>query len=454
MAQGGFLRSPRVRVLWGNINLSSYDGDQGFPKNTPVVYDVQVDVADQTEGATGSMKWDPTGAGADLYEWFVTKEEYMKKQITVEFFYPRGKKIVFFYVWAGQDISYGNDMTITIKLQSELAGLVNANPRNVAQAHDEKKGTGPVNVVDKLKEQYGMEKYKNIVQYNPFTLEYWRQVKIGTFYANDTTFGAAVNQVAKQTGDKVTANNIGGASLVVMPPVSWKDPKTGKQVEILNGAKIGAGKSPEANKRYGYLLGPAIITTMRRESSLPPPQKTNTNTPNTQQFVTNTKDSKTTPSQNPKPSPTAAAQNPQGASKPTSSPIGTANGRANPGVGNVDNPYGPDRQNAMNQENVSKLSLDTLMCPVLVGIKPNDMIYIPSLTGNFMEDWEVKSVGYTQSNGKVDVNIQATRVFATSSPMNEAGYKLMLAYAKEKKLVGPEATLENWDIYAWSLPEA
>jgi len=343
-------------------------------------------------------------------------------------------------------------MTITIKLQSELAGLINANPRNVAQAHDEKKGTAPVNVVDKLKEQYGVEKYKDIVQYNPSTLDYWKQVKIGTFYANDTTFGAAVSQMAKQTGDKVTPNNIGGSNLIVMPPISWKDPKTGKQVEVINAATIGAGKSPEAKLVYGYLLGPSIINTIRRESTLPPPQKTNTNTPNTQQFVTNTQGRTSNASQNPPTAGQVAAANTQTAAKPTSSPIGTANGRANPGVGNVDNPYGPDRQNALNQENVSKLSLDTLMCPVLVGVKPNDMLYIPSFTGKFMEDWQVKSVGYTQSNGQVTLNIQATRVFATSSPMNKNGYDTMLAYAKQQGLVGPNASLENWDKYAWSLP--
>jgi hypothetical protein len=453
MASGGFLSLPRVRVFWGDINLSAYNGDQNFPKDTPVVYDVQVDSSDQSEGGTGSMRWDPTGPGAALYEWFVTKEEYMKKQITVEFFYPRGKKIVFYYVWAGQEINYGNDMTITVKLQSELAGLVNANQRNVAQAYDEKKGTEPTNVVDKLKEQYGVTKYQDIVKYNPSVLDYWKQVKLGTFYANDSTFGAAVNQVAKQTGDKITPNNIGGASLIVMSPYSWKDPKSGKQPEVLNGATdIGAGQGPDPKLRYGYILGPSIIKSVRRDSSIPPPQKTNTNTPNTQQFVTNTKNEKDTASQQPPPNPTAEANNQQAAAKPTSSPLGTANGRANPGVGNIDNPHGPDRQNALNQENVSKLSCDTLMCPVLVGVKPNDILFIPSFTGKFIEDWEVKSVGYTQQNGNVTINIQATRVFGTAESMNKKASDKFLEFAKSQGLVGPDASLEKWDAYAWSLP--
>jgi hypothetical protein len=71
-----------------------------------------------------------------------------------------------------------------------------------------------------------------------------------------------------------------------------------------------------------------------------------------------------------------------------------------------------------------------------------------------MEDWEVKSVGYTQSNGKVDVNIQATRIFANSSPMNKTAYDKFLAFAKQQGLIGANATLENWDAYAWGLPPA
>ena len=146
------------------------------------------------------MKWDPTGPGGSLYEWFLNQEKYLKTQITVEYFYPRGKKVVFFFVWSGQSISYGNDMTIEVKLQSELAGLVNANQRSTAQAHDEKKGATAVTVVNNTLKQFGLDGYKNLVQYNPYTLEYWEKVKLASMYGNDWTVGNAISQVAKQTG--------------------------------------------------------------------------------------------------------------------------------------------------------------------------------------------------------------------------------------------------------------
>ena len=63
MTMGGFLRQPRVRVLWGTTNLSSYDGKGNFPAKTPLVYDVQVDLSAENEAPTASMKWDPTGPG-------------------------------------------------------------------------------------------------------------------------------------------------------------------------------------------------------------------------------------------------------------------------------------------------------------------------------------------------------------------------------------------------------
>jgi hypothetical protein len=36
--------------------------------------------------------------------------------------------------------------------------------------------------------------------------------------------------------------------------------------------------------------------------------------------------------------------------------------------------------------------------------------------------------------------------------MNKTAYDKFLAFAKEKKLVGANATLESWDAYAWGLP--
>jgi hypothetical protein len=132
--------------------------------------------------------------------------------------------------------------------------------------------------------------------------------------------------------------------------------------------------------------------------------------------------------------------------------LGPANARANPGIQNKDNPDGPTKQNILNQEGTATLQLDTYMCPVLTGIKPLDIIYIPNLKGNFIEDWIVDSVSYDQNDGRISLSITAKRSLGLGTPMVEAAAKEFLTYAEKNNLVGPTATLDAWDRYAWSLP--
>jgi len=438
---GGFLRLPRVRVLWGDVNLSAYSGGNGIEQGTPLVYDVQVNLNAENEAPTAEMKWDPTGPGFSVYESFIGDKEKLKTQITIEYFYPQGKKVTFIFLWAGQSISYGNDMTVTVKLVSELAGIVNGNIRSTAQAYDEKKGAAPQDFVEKLKKQFAMEKYPKILQYNKATLEYWKKVKLLNQYGNDWTFGNAVAALVKQTGDQAFPINISQSSVVVMPPFSWQ----GDKPETVEEASVSAPTTVDPTVRYGYFLGPSIINSVSRQSMWKPPQQSNDNTPGSQKFATNPQQATQT-QQNP---PTGPQQSTATTATGTTSPLGTSGGRATPSVASKENPKGPDRQNALNQEKGSELSFSTLMCPLLVGIKPHDILYIPSLKGGFIEDWIVQSVGYSQQNGSVEVSVQATRVLGLGAPMNKTEGEKFLKKAESLGLVGANASLDAWDLYAW-----
>jgi hypothetical protein len=456
MSNGGFLRSPRVRVLWGEINLSAYDGTSkgapAFPEKSPVVFDVQVDLSAEGDGPTAEMKWDPTGPGYAVYEWFISQPEYMQTQITIEFFYPRGKRVVFVFVWSGQSINYGNDMSVSVKMVSELAGLINANLRNTAQAYDEKKGASTLDVYKRAQKQFGLEKYEKILQFNETSLQYAKKAKIISAYGNDWTFGNNIANVAKQTGDTAMGINIGQASVVIMPPFSFKEKEGSAQEPVLNAATaIGPGQLPDVTKRYGYILGPSIIDSITRTSNWKPPQQDNDKTPGSQPRARDPRTGRFI-AQKPPTAPQVAQSNPEGAAKKTSAPLGTTNNRASLGIQNKDNPLGQDRQNALNDEKSSELSMDTLMCPILVGVKPHDILYVPSLTGKYIEDWIVQSVGYSQNNGQVNINLRATRELGLGKPMNEAAAKEFTDFAKSQGLVGPNATLEAWEKYAWDLP--
>ena len=438
----GNLILPRVRVSWAGINLSSYDGPGDFPRNTPAVYDVDVQLQSQTQEPTATMKWDPTGPGFSLYESFISNEEYMKSRIFIDFFYSGGKRIRFAFVWSGQSISYGNDMTLTVKMKTELEGLVNANIRNTAQAYDEKKGESYLNAIQKLKEQYGLE--KDLIIYEPKAKTSMEKAKLLNAYGSDRTYGASVASIVQQNGNTAFPTNIGEPSIVIFAPFSWKP----EENKILNGAtEIPPDTDPKPEQRYGYIVGPAIIDSLVRETEWKPPQQSNQNNPSTQAKARDPKTGryvKQTPATSGQ---IATTEN----SKETSSPLGTANARPNPGVTNLNNPDGPTKQNALEDERTASMSFQTLLCPVLVGIKPYDVVYIPSLTGNYVEDWIVESVNYDQNNGNVSVSVQATREYGLGTPMDAKNAETFKKFAEGKGLIGANATLENWEQYAWEL---
>jgi hypothetical protein len=453
MAATGFLISPRVRVFWGDINLSAYNGKKNFPQGAPLVYDVQVDLNAEGDGPTAEMKWDPTGPGYDLYEWFINPDggNYMGKTIMIEYFYPQGKKIVFEFVWSGQTINYGNDMVVTVKMMSQLAGLINANLRNTAQAHDEKTGAAALDVYKKAQKQFGLEKFDELVQFNETSASYAKKAKITAAYGNDWTFGNNVANIAKQTGDTAFGINIGTAAVIIMPPFSYKGKNT-PQEKVLNAATdLKPGELPDPKKRYGYILGPAIFNSISRSYNWKPPQQDNTKTPATQRLARNASTAATTLQTPPTPAQTSTAD-PQSANARTSSPLGASVNSASVNVLNKENPEAQARQDALNDEKASELTMDTMMVPVLVGIKPHDIVYVPSLNGEYIEDWIVQSVGYSQNNGDVKVNIRATRVLGSGVPMNEEAAKSFKTFSQKQGLTGPNATLEAWDAYAWGMP--
>ena len=437
----GNLLQPRVRVSWGEVNLSAYNGSGPFPQGNPLVYDVEVDLQKQTQAPTGTMKWDPSGPAFKVYESFISSEEYMKTRIYVDYFYVGGKRLRLAFVWAGQSVSYGVDMSVTVMLKTELDGQVNGNIRNHAQAHDEKKGASMTDALEKLSDQYKAD--KDLVKLTAKAEEDMKKAKVSSVYGQDQTYAAAVSNLAQQNGNTIFAHNIESPGMVVYTPFSWD-----KEGEVINAVEVPAGEGPKPEKRYGYLLGPSIISTLTRTSEWVQPQQTTQNTPSTQTRAQK-KRKKKNQQQNPPTSPENQLSDTQ---KPGSAPQGTANARANPGVQNVDNPDGATKQNLLTEEGGAKMNFQTMLLPVLVGIKPHDIVYVPSLTGDFIEDWIVDNVSYDQNDGRVSVSVSAQRVLGQGEPMNKSAAEKFTSYAKTNGLIGPNATLEAWERYAWSLP--
>ena len=435
----GNLIIPRVEVYWGKTNLTMYGEGDFSDDPQPLVYDVQVQLQDSNSNPTGSLSWNPSGAAWNVYQKFVSDTTKIQEQIVVRFFYANGKSVPFVFVWAGQQFSYGNDMSVHVTLKTELDGFTNATIRSIAQAYD--KDTKFTDAASRVQKQYGLDEYKKLIRMSKQAEKDMGEATLKTYYAKDVTFGSAVSNLAEQNGNQVFANNIGQANNTILTPFSWEAQQDSSEV-VEASASL---QIPDTTIRYGYLLGPGIIDAIQRTMEWTQPQANTQNKP--------------TPAVKPEPKdpakPSTSQQNPESnpqvqqkkAKKITSSPQGSALASPNPGVQNASNPNGPKKQDLLNKEKGSTLSANMFMAPVLVGIKPGDIVYIPSLqtdaADTYIEDWIVTSVNYVQNDGEISVSVSASRPYGLGTLINEKAGKKWKEKARTLK------TLEDWAAYGW-----
>ena len=426
---------PRVGVDWGGKNLTSYTGESFVSE--PMVYDVSVEMSMENNTPTGSMKWNPSGSGFAVYQKLLEKS--INDIITVKFYYEGAKKITFEFVWAGHQEVYGNENTVTIKLRSQLDGLINTDIRNTTQVYDEDKGVSYQAVLDKYKKQYGIK--DNLVKTSQKAAKDLNKAKLENAYRESETYGSAVANLVKQNGNFVFANNIKKANMAVFTPFSWK-PEEGDVTEP------GVSETDfDPSKRYGYLLGPSIINTLERTLEWTPPQQ-NTNTSALKQPLPTTNKPQPGVKDKQKNQKTGQEQ-----LEKKGAVSGPKNAEPNRGVRNTENEDGPTKQILLQKEGQSKLSTQVFACPAIMGIKPCDIVYVPSLKSGvpYIEDWIVETISYQQTNGGIDISIGATRIFTQEGLMNPAAGKKFKEKASSLNKEG-RAGIDAWQEYAWKLP--
>jgi hypothetical protein len=453
---GGDLLIPRCEVYWGDENITFFKGAEKWPGSDgpqPLVYNVKVSIHEEGQTPSGSMSWNPSALAYKEYERLV-KEKY-DQTIVVKYYYPGGPSIAFSFVWAGQTESYGRNMDITVRLMSELEGLTSSKIKNIAIAGD---GISLSRAIDITDEIFGLQNLT--IPKNPSVERELKKVKVLSNYTEGTSYSQSIENVVGQNGNLVFLSNIqvqgeGSIKGIIFPPYSWEgrklqngqlvdDPETQFDSRVIY-------RPPTKNRpvfgfsRYGYFLGPSIIDSMSKTSEWSPNQKTRRNTKSTSQKLSY-KVSENSISIDPGETQRLAAAD----ARSTNGSRGSYGSISRPGMRLEGNEDGEFKKELLQRERTAKLSTNLFMCPALTGIKPCDIIFIPSYSGESMEDWIVNSVEYEQSDGGVNISIQASREFALGRFMNPWNGLGWLKLANEFGLVGKYGSIENWVRYAWS----
>lgn len=428
---------PQIRVLWDGLNLCAYTFS-GEPDPQPLVFNVTVDCGQDNQWPTGSMSWNPTGPAYDVYEQLVKslKEDTV---ITITFGYAAygGPEISFGFNYSGTEITYGTDMAIKVDLACRAAWKSAASRNSMSIDNAEKfsdKGKDAVEVNEQVTGGYtGVRP----LEYNDCALRDAKEVKIKQVQIKDQTYGAVTNNMQKELGNKVFLSNIGtDGQAIAFAPLSWQGQK--KCGEIL--PPVSGASKVDPKKRYGYIIGPGIITSFTRKMEYSPPTQDKTSTSG---------NPKNPPQSNPKPQPPGQQTKPatttqKKAQKPNAKSVqATSSPSNNKGLQYSENPNGPQKQQALNEEEGVKITANIFMCPAMTGIKPQDVIYVPSLNGQIIEDYKVTSVTYTQDGGSFSVSVQGCRPYGLNSSMYPKEAEKFLQKAKTLK------TLSDWEHFAW-----
>lgn len=447
------LRIPRVEVFWGPYNLTCYAGPDVFYDDPlvgePLVYNVSVNLSKTGQNPTGAMTWNPTGAAYKVYENLLTK--YYDHIITVRYYYVDGRSITFAFVWSGQQESYGASMELRIGLSSELDGLVNGILKSTNQVDGEDKGVTMETAVKEMTKNFGVDKY-NLIAYGGNAQKDLEKAKVVRNYSVDMKFNATLEGMVENNGNTVFGSNIvssadttqPAAKCVIFSPYAWEKDTPVEELAVDE-------QYPKVTTRYGFFLGPCLIETIQKTSQWQPPQRRNIDNTNSQMRY-----------QPPTPQPQGVGT--QGSAPAQATQRAQATAAQRPGVAGIgqsktnvrgvfkDNEDGEKKKEMLQKEGQCKLSTTLFMSPVFTGIKPYDILFIPNFSGTFMEDWVVESVEYSQTDGGVNISVNATRQFALGDFMNPTQGKIWLDKAKAYGLVGENPNLENWMAYGWKVP--
>ena len=487
---GGDLLIPRCEVYWGDENITFFKGAEKWPGSDgpqPLVYNVKVSIHEEGQTPSGSMSWNPSALAYKEYERLV-KEKY-DQTIVVKYYYSGGPAIAFSFVWAGQTESYGRNMDIIVRLYSELDGICEGYIKSFVTVEN---GVTLLRTLGGLEELYGIKLALNRLYPNnatPKTLisfaegvgEELGKVKVLSNYSEGTTFSQSVENIVGQNGNIAFFHNLisrlpsGGngyvssdlPGVVIFPPYSWlgKKLENGKLVEIgyskedyyklvsYKTRSLGTNSFAYPTGRSGYFLGPAMIDSMTKTSEWSPGQKTRRNTrstnPKVQRFDAILGETKIT-FKSVEDVKNQIAQN----AKNTNGAGGTFGSISRPGMRLEGNEEGEFKKHLLQKERTAKLSVNLFMCPALTGIKPCDIIFIPNYSGESLEDWIVNSVEYEQSDGGVNLSIQASRTYGLGTFMNsQIGKNWLYVAVNTLGLVGKFGSIENWVRYAWSLDD-
>lgn len=424
----GRLLQPYVSVIWGSTNLTPWEHD-GIKEIMAQEISINLDADGKAPGCEFNIV--PSAAGMQL---FAMLKERVDEEIAVKIGYPNGNEVAWKFVYAGLSYTTGMSPKIAISTTSSVKGEWTDNKITFTSEEPIKLSELPA----LLQKKSGGKSDKLKFEWAGKTKEAAEQIEIQPNRINQTPHNILVDTLREYGMVAQVSDTAFDNTVVISYAPNMEGQLAEEKVEVVKGKT-----SAEPAKRNVYIIGPALMIDITRKQSF------NLGQTETSGGSSN-KDTKTSETESGKVvSGAVSAQSAAEAAEAGGERIvGPANKPKSRSEKKKDSKESKDARAAESKAQESTVDLSVPMLPYIVGIKPRDILAIPSMKGpgDWIEDWEVTSVSYSQnSQGSVDISISGRRVYTPG------GVAMMDAatLAEVKATVATLRTPEKWNKFYW-----
>lgn len=424
----GQLIQPRLLVQWGDLELTI---DVERPDYT-AIQGVSMSFQSAESYPTCNITFTGDIIGYDLYRKCI--DEFREEPIIVSVGYPRGSWFSAQFYYSGATLGSGNTNEISVGCTARKKDYISAFTTSLSVDATLEE------LPQKIQEAVASSGDADLVAFEFTTLarEVAAQTKIRGIVGTNQTPGKMMANQFKNVGAQIdmspTADVRRPAAVVHTPAVANANEGVDQPKEKPLGTVLSLN---EAN--YGFLIGPGLIRDITRGVSFGP-DAGGANVKTTPANIANPIKPEPRDTGDPK---EKSLEDPKAPPGPDTKSVGdtmTVTDESNPNLG-------VSIKEIREFQDKFTMSGGFFMVPEVVGIKPRDFVFIPSMKGDYLEDWFVDTVSYDFNSGGCNISISGFRLdLAPGRKMVDAAtYNLFLDKLKSLK------TLEDWEQYYWRI---
>ena len=427
----GLLIQPHVKVMWGGMNLSAYPGATGEKER--LVQNLSLKYTKDQSVPACSFELAPTAIGFEVITEIRASPDLMRVPFEVEMGFPHlpEPRLFGMFIYAGLDLQTGHDPKISLSTTSAMKTSWTQNKVSFTMEEEISLAEVPEFLKKKAGKGASLMKFEFVGKAKSDASSI--MVKMNRINQTPQTI---LSEVCKEHGMEVRSMDTAiDGTVVIGYPAS-------KKGELEDDKPQGPGSSPQSAVRTVHIIGPGLMENIARKQTLPDGQsdtKGGTAAKKTNSTEAINKDSPLAPARG------ASAQ------AGYKSKVDTGlTGVADKSDAKTETVKGKKSEAekgklAMMDALAVEFSATFPMLPQIVGMKPADIGAIPSLSGDWVEDFEITQVDYKMNGtGWVDVSISGERPYLGKENMLDGG-----SVALVQATAASMSSIDGWAKYYW-----